>query len=85
MWMMEDSAFFALSPREYIKRPQATEQYGQVLRVSVVRSSLNSRTSAKRGAAENPIMTMEEPPNPIPATFRNCRRDMRKVLFLPIY
>jgi hypothetical protein len=81
--MIEDLAFFALSPREYIRRPQATEQYGHVLRVSVVRTSLNSRTSARTGAGENPIMAMEEPPNPMPHAFRNCRRDMCMLLYLP--
>ena len=35
--------------------PQATEQYGQVLRVSVARASLNSRTSASASVGEKPI------------------------------
>src|SRR5437762_3820714 len=32
--MISAGAFLALSPRLYIRRPQPTEQYGQVLRVS---------------------------------------------------
>ena len=40
MWMMLDLAFLALSPSPYIRMPQPTEQYGQVLRVSVVRDNL---------------------------------------------
>src|SRR5208283_5716858 len=40
MWKMDDSAFFALSPRLYMIKPQLTEQYGQVFRVSVLLASL---------------------------------------------
>src|SRR6184192_1210268 len=46
--MISAGAFLALSPRLYIRRPQPTEQYGQVLRVSVVRSSLYWRTTETR-------------------------------------
>ena len=44
--------------------PQPTEQYGQVLRVSVVRSSLNSRTSARAAVGAKPSAARLEPPIP---------------------
>src|SRR5262245_23014966 len=45
-WMIDGFTFFDLSPSVYISMPQLTEQYGQVLRLSVVRASLKPRTSA---------------------------------------
>jgi hypothetical protein len=41
--------------------PQATEQYGQVFRVSVVRASLKVRTSASASLGENPRTASVEP------------------------
>src|SRR5271165_1342006 len=66
-------AFLAPSPRPYIRMPQATEQYGQVLRVSVARVSLYSRTSASAGPGEKPIIARLKPTSDIPVTFRNWR------------
>ena len=43
-----DFVFLVLSPREYMMTPQLTEQYGQVLRVSVVRASLKGRMDCAR-------------------------------------
>ena len=54
MWMISETTFFALSPRLYMMMPQPTEQYGQVLRVSVVRASLKLRVSASTGCGEKP-------------------------------
>src|ERR1700761_4441676 len=76
MWMMLDFAFLALSPSPYIRIPQPTEQYGQVLRVSVVRDSLYWRTSASAGAGEKPMRAKLDPASVVAEIFRNCRRDM---------
>src|SRR4029077_1519335 len=71
---MLDWAFFARSPRLYMSTPQATAQYGQVLRVSVARASLNSRTSASAAVGENPSSTRLEPAREALVTLRNSRR-----------
>src|ERR1700736_3753859 len=71
--MMLGWAFFDPSPNEYITTPQATAQYGQVLRVSVVRRSLNSRTSATATEAEKPMSARLEPASVAPVIFRNWR------------
>src|SRR6266849_3018383 len=63
--------FFALSPRVWMITPHATAQYGQILRVSVVRAFLNYRISARARDTSNPI------PAAAPATtapFKNVRR-----------
>src|SRR5215470_4265398 len=67
-------AFFAPAPRLYITIPQATEQYGQVLRVSVARASLNTRTSARAAVGEKPSSTRLDPARVAPVTLRNSRR-----------
>src|SRR5579859_3794692 len=72
--MMLAWAFFAWSPRPYIRMPQATAQYGQVLRVSLARASLNSRTSATATDGENPISARLDPARETPVTARNRRR-----------
>src|SRR5262249_48834659 len=64
--------FLALSPSVYMMTPQLTEQYGQVLRVSVVRASLKLRTCARTACGENPIIARLEPPSPAPQTLKNC-------------
>jgi hypothetical protein len=46
-----------------------------VLRVSVARNSLNSRTSAKSGAGEKPRRDKEDPLKPILQILKNFRRD----------
>src|ERR1700758_3823084 len=74
MWMMLGWAFLAESPRLYMTIPHATAQYGQVLRVSVARESLNSRTSARATDGENPIKARLEPAREAPVTARNRRR-----------
>src|SRR5215470_17584931 len=74
MWKMLERAFLARSPRLYIRTPQATEQYGQVLRVSVARLSLNSRTSASAAVGEKPSRTRLDPARVAPVTLRNSRR-----------
>src|SRR5262245_34804180 len=68
--------FLALSPSVYMMTPQLTEQYGQVLRVSVVRASLKLRTCARTACGENPIIARLEPPSPAPQTLKNCLRFM---------
>src|ERR1700682_6079069 len=73
MWKMLGCAFFAASPSPYMRTPQATEQYGQVLRVSVARASLYSRTSASAGPGANPITARLEPTSDMPVTFKNWR------------
>src|SRR5256885_14169637 len=71
---MLDRAFFERSPRLYMRTPQATAQYGQVLRVSVARASLNSRTSAIAAVGEKPSRARLEPARVALVTFRNSRR-----------
>src|SRR5215470_5692889 len=74
MWKMLEVAFFARSPRLYMRTPQETEQYGQVLRVSVARASLNTRTSARAAVGEKPSSTRLDPARVAPVTLRNSRR-----------
>src|SRR5262245_52706060 len=66
--------FFALSPSVYMIRPQLTEQYGHVLRVSVVRASLKLRVSANAAVGEKPNATRLDPTSPAPLTRKNCLR-----------
>ena len=53
--------------------PQPTEQYGQVLRVSLVCSSLNVRTSASASRAENPRAVRLETPTAEAESFTKLR------------
>src|SRR5258708_1277693 len=65
------ATFFALSPSVWMMTPHATAQYGQMLRVSVVRAILNCRISARARDMSNPI------PTAAPATaapFKNVLR-----------
>src|SRR5579862_7348396 len=82
--MMLALAFLAPSPRLYMTTPHATAQYGQVLRVSVARESLNSRTSAIATDAEKPIRARLDPASVAPVTFRNSRR-VRSVMRRPLF
>src|ERR1700733_14863429 len=84
MWMMADLAFLDPSPSPYITTPQATAQYGQVLRVSVVRRSLNSRTSATASEGEKPMSARLEPASVAPVICRNWRR-VRSVMRTPLF
>jgi hypothetical protein len=45
--------------------PQLTEQYGQVLRVSVVRASLKLRVSASAAVGEKPNATRLDAASPL--------------------
>src|ERR1700730_2038207 len=66
-----DLTFFALSPSVWTMTPHATAQYGQMLRVSVVRAIFSCRISARARDMSNPI------PAAAPAAaapFRNVRR-----------
>src|ERR1700724_697089 len=74
MWKMLDRAFFERSPRLYMRTPQATAQYGHVLRVSVARASLTSRTSAIAAGGEKPSRARLDPARVALVTFRNSRR-----------
>src|SRR5262245_38165483 len=51
-WMITGFTFFDVSPSVYMIIPQLTEQYGQMLRCSVVRASLNERASTSAGPGE---------------------------------
>src|SRR5256885_17140015 len=81
---MLDRAFFERSPRLYMRTPQATAQYGQVLRVSVARASLNSRTSAIAAVGEKPSRAMLEPARVALVTFRNSRR-VTSAMAIPLH
>src|SRR5712691_1448519 len=63
--------FFALSPSVWMITPHETAQYGQVLRVSVVRAILNCRISARAFEVSKPMPTAA-PPSAAPC--RNVRR-----------
>src|SRR6266540_396539 len=63
--------------------PQPTEQYGQVLRVSVVRASLNVRTSARTRSGANPRAVRLVAPMPVADTLKNCRR-VNAIADLPV-
>src|SRR5256885_11505390 len=81
---MLDRAFFERSPRLYMRTPQATAQYGQVLRVSVARASLNSRTSAIAAVGEKPSRARLEPARVALVTFRNSRR-VTSAMAIPLH
>src|SRR5262245_31904727 len=83
MWKMLAVAFFDRSPYEYMSTPQATEQYGQVLRVSVARASLNSRTSASASRGEKPSRARLDPASDAPVSVRNWRL-VRSVIGIPL-
>jgi hypothetical protein len=63
--------------------PQLTEQYGQVLRVSVVRANLNARTSAMAVVGERPNPTTEDVPIPAAQILKKCRRFMGAFMMSP--
>src|SRR6266568_5509319 len=54
--------------------PQPTEQYGQVFRVSVVRASLNVRTSARTRSGVKPRAVRLVAPMPPADSLKNWRR-----------
>jgi hypothetical protein len=56
--------------------PQLTEQYGHVLRVSVVRDNLKARTSANAMPGDIPNPTIEDEPIPAAQILKNCLRFM---------
>jgi hypothetical protein len=64
--------------------PQLTEQYGQVLRVSVVRESLKARTSANAAPGDMPSPTTEDEPIPAAQILKNCRRFMGAFIRRPL-
>src|SRR5712675_1908957 len=82
--MMLGWAFFDPSPKLYITTPHATAQYGHVLRVSVVRESLNSRTSAIATDAEKPMSARLELASVAPVIFRNSRL-LRSFMRTPVF
>src|SRR6266403_3228399 len=84
MWKMLERAFFERSPRLYMRTPQATAQYGHVLRVSVARASLNSRTSAIAALGEKPSRARLDPAREAPVTFRNSRR-VTSAMAIPLH
>jgi hypothetical protein len=63
--------------------PQLTEQYGQVLRVSVVLASLKLRVSASAAVGEKPNATRLDAASPAPLTRKNCLRFMSMVVSSP--
>src|SRR5690554_1819562 len=83
MCTMLDTAFFAPSPKPYIRIPQATEQYGQVLRVSVIRASLYCRTCATAASGAAPNKARLELASVVPETLKNWRRFMCCMRLLP--
>src|SRR5262249_13990611 len=77
MWMMSAFSPFARLPLEYMMMPQATEQYVQVLRVSVVPKSLKGRIAAAYAASTppNPSAPMVVPARPALAPTKKWRRE----------
>ena len=68
----EPVTFFALSPRVWMITPHETEQYGQVLRVSVVREIFSSRISARASDSSKSPRPIAPPTAAVP--LRNVRR-----------
>src|SRR5712664_452827 len=64
--------FLDLSPSVWMITPQETEQYGQVLLVSVVRAILSSRISARASFRSNPSATA--PPTAAAEPFKKVLR-----------
>src|SRR6266853_4254253 len=83
MWMIEVVTFLALSPSPYMMTPHPTAQYGQVLRVSVVRASLKLRVSASTAVGQNPNATRLDPARPAALALKNCLRFMSMACPLP--
>src|SRR5699024_1584069 len=79
---MVGRTFLLRSPRVYTTIPQLTEQYGQVLRDSVVRVSLYSRAAATASLGENPIAAKLEPTRPAALALKNCLRFISIVKYL---
>src|SRR5258708_9486860 len=84
MWMIEVVTFLALSPSPYMMTPHPTAQYGQVLRVSVVRASLKLRVSASTARGQNPSAARLEPTRPAALARQNCLRLMSIACPLPL-
>src|SRR5882757_3224226 len=84
MWMIEVVTFLALSPSPYMMTPHPTAQYGQVLRVSVVRASLKLRVSASIAVGQNPSAARLEPTRPAALALKNCLRFMSIACPLPL-
>src|SRR5687768_17557215 len=85
MWVISACSPFLRSPFEYRITPQATEQYGQVLRVSVVLTSLKGRIAAACAASISPKPKAPSvvPARPAPAVCRNARRESSIVIEFP--
>src|SRR5215472_219339 len=73
--------FFALSPSVWMMTPQLTEQYGQVLRVSVVWEILRVLAWASSGVTSNPKTVIAAPP--AMDVCRKARRDKAIVTLRP--
>src|SRR6516162_2493085 len=65
--------FLALSPIVWMMTPQLTEQYGHVLRVSVVREIFSDCDCATKGWTSKP--NAEKPTIPAMPVFTNVRLD----------
>src|SRR5438094_5697604 len=73
-WTTAGFTFLALSPRVWTITPQETAQYGQMLRVSVVREIFSSRISARADLRSNP--SAAAPPTAAAEPFRKVLRFM---------
>src|SRR5439155_19652113 len=73
-WTTWATAFFALSPSVWMMTPQLTEQYGHVLRVSLVREILRVLACARTGATSKPKAERAAPPTI--ELWRNTRREI---------
>ncbi len=82
MCITEERAFFDRSPRLYRMTPQATEQYGHVLRVSRICASLNGRTAAAMAGSRPPKPSAPSvpPARPAPAPLSRPRLETWTVI-----
>jgi hypothetical protein len=62
--------------------PQLTEQYGHVLRVSVVRERRKFLVWASAAVGEKPNATKLDPNNPALLALKKCRRFMSMITLL---
>jgi hypothetical protein len=77
MWTIWAFSRFFRSPFEYMMMPQATEQYVQVLRVSVRFASFHGRMEVARASSISPKPSAPSvvPAIPALAPFINWRRE----------
>src|SRR5215510_15585188 len=77
MWVTSSLPLFAGLGLANTSMPQLTAQYGQIVRASLVFTSLKGRTCAAScaSASPKPNAAIADPAAPAPASFMKCRRE----------